>query len=107
MAGTGLTFLQAASDRRLNAARGADQGTPDTTAAGIASAAELLRAVVDASPFATMAFDRDRKVIFWSVAAERIFGWRADEMLGRPFPVEAIPPEDRASSAERIRRPPS
>ena len=76
----------------------------EQAAADAPSPAELLRAIVDASPFATMAFDRDRRVIFWSAAAERIFGWRADEMLGQPFPMEAIPPEDRVSSAERISR---
>lgn len=51
-----------------------------------------------------MAFDRDRKLTFWSEGAERVFGWSADEVLGRPMPGEATPDTERASSAERVDR---
>jgi PAS domain S-box-containing protein len=69
-----------------------------------AMAKELLRAIVDTSPFATMAFDAEGRLVLWSAAAARSFGWEADEVLGQPFPPEAIPPEERASSSRRIAR---
>lgn len=67
-------------------------------------ATELLRAIVDMSPFATMAFDREQRLVLWNPAATRTFGWEADEVLGKPFPREAIPPRERASSRRRIAR---
>ena len=27
--------------------------------------------------------DRDRRIVFWSKAAERITGWRSEDVLGR------------------------
>jgi len=65
---------------------------------------KLLRTIVDTSPVAMMAFDRDRRLIFWSAGAERVFGWRADEVLGRPFPAEAMVESEREASMERIER---
>jgi PAS domain S-box-containing protein len=64
----------------------------------------LLSAIVDASPLATQAFTLDRTVTVWNPASERIFGWTADEVIGRPMPREMTPDEDRQSSAERIQR---
>jgi PAS domain S-box-containing protein len=66
--------------------------------------AELLRAIVETSPVATMAFDRDRKLTFWSGGAERVFGWSADEVLGGTLPPESTPESERVSAAERIDR---
>jgi two-component system, cell cycle sensor histidine kinase and response regulator CckA len=57
------------------------------------SASELaLQAVFDASPLPIVAFDRDGRVILWSQAAERTFGWRAEEVLGQPNPL--VPAEE-------------
>ena len=64
----------------------------------------LLSAIVDASPLATQAFTLDRTVTIWNPASERIFGWTADELIGRPMPPEMVPDDERASSAERISR---
>jgi PAS domain S-box-containing protein len=47
--------------------------------------------VASAASFATDPFGR---VIAWSSAAERIFGWRQPEVIGRPLPV--LPPDRRA-----------
>jgi PAS domain S-box-containing protein len=87
--------------------RGESWGTlPVTDTKPVASVrpSELLHAIVDASPFATMAFDRDRKIIFWSNGAERVFGWSADEVLGRPFPAEISDESERGPASERIER---
>ncbi|HUP61310.1 MAG TPA: PAS domain S-box protein [Thermoanaerobaculia bacterium] len=55
-------------------------------------AREDLRALFNASPLAIAAYDRDGLVRAWSGAAERIFGWNAEEVIGRPCPILA--PED-------------
>jgi two-component system, cell cycle sensor histidine kinase and response regulator CckA len=47
---------------------------------------EMLRTVIDASPVAIVILDRDGRVNTWSAAAERIFGWTADEASERRAP---------------------
>jgi PAS domain S-box-containing protein len=49
-----------------------------------------LRTLVQASPLAIIAVDLKGRVISWNPAAERMFGWRQEEVLGRPLPT--IPP---------------
>jgi len=53
---------------------------------------ETLRALIQASPLAVIAHDRDTKVQIWNPAAERIFGWSEQEVLGNPYPLV---PEDK------------
>lgn len=48
---------------------------------------DIARAVLDGSPNALIALDRDQTVLVWNPAAERLFGWTADEMLGRRAPI--------------------
>jgi len=48
---------------------------------------ETLRALVLASPLAIMALDPAGNVKTWNPAAERIFGWSIEEVLGRPLPI--------------------
>lgn len=47
---------------------------------------ELQRAIIGASPLAIISIDLERRVRSWNAAAERIFGWTAPEVLGRPLP---------------------
>ncbi len=54
-------------------------------------AKERLEAVVEASPVGIVSLDSRGNVRTWNSAAERIFGWRAQEVLGRPPPF--IPPD--------------
>jgi len=49
---------------------------------------QMLRTLVDASPLAISVFDQAGKVELWNPAAERIFGWHADEVLGRRLPTD-------------------
>ena len=51
---------------------------------------DMLRAVIHASPVAIAILETDGRVRMWNPAAERIFGWRENEVLGRPLPT--IPP---------------
>ncbi len=52
---------------------------------------ESLQALVAASPLAIYAVDPDGIVRLWNPACERLFGWRAEEVLGRPNPI--VPPD--------------
>jgi diguanylate cyclase (GGDEF)-like protein/PAS domain S-box-containing protein len=45
-------------------------------------AKETLAAVIDASPVAIVCSDVDRHILLWSRAAEQMFGYTSDEMLG-------------------------
>jgi len=49
--------------------------------------AERLQAVIQASPAAVAALDSDGLVTLWNAAAERIFGWSNEEVLGHPLPI--------------------
>ena len=50
----------------------------------VRKAEERFRAVVEHAPVAIMEIDLDDRVRLWNPAAERIFGWSADDVLGRP-----------------------
>jgi two-component system, cell cycle sensor histidine kinase and response regulator CckA len=49
-----------------------------------------LQTLIQALPLATISLDREGRVIGWNPAAEKIFGWKQSEVLGRPHPI--IPP---------------
>jgi PAS domain S-box-containing protein len=48
---------------------------------------ETLNTLIAASPLAIFALDPASKVRSWNDAAERIFGWSQEEVLGRPLPL--------------------
>lgn len=48
---------------------------------------ELLHALLDSSPLAIAATDAERRMTLWNAAAERLFGWRKEDVLGREFPI--------------------
>ncbi|MDE3244316.1 MAG: PAS domain S-box protein, partial [Nitrospirota bacterium] len=54
---------------------------------------ETLSALIDASPLAIAMLDVEGNAQVWNPAAERIFGWSAGEVLGRPLPI--VPEEKR------------
>jgi PAS domain S-box-containing protein len=65
----------------------------------------MLRAVIDTSPLAIVTMDLEGVVKSWNRAAERIFGWHAEEVLGKPFPI--VPAEDEEffrDNLDRLRR---
>jgi PAS domain S-box-containing protein len=59
------------------------------------------RLVLDNSPDAFVALDRDGIIRTWNVAAERMFGWSAGEAIGKPFRALVTPPEFRGRHDER------
>ena len=48
---------------------------------------ETLQAVIHASPLAVVFFDANGSIGMWNNAAERIFGWSEEEVLGRFNPL--------------------
>jgi PAS domain S-box-containing protein len=46
----------------------------------------LLSATFNASPLAKIVNDLDGRVLHWNAAAEQMFGWREQEVLGLPVP---------------------
>jgi PAS domain S-box-containing protein len=48
---------------------------------------ERVQVVIDASPVAIVELDNDGIIRGWNVAAERLFEWRAEEVLGRVSPI--------------------
>jgi PAS domain S-box-containing protein len=54
------------------------------------SASERLNAIILASPLAVVVLDLDQKITLWNLCAERIFGWKAAEALGK-FPPYELP----------------
>src|SRR3972149_5150277 len=48
---------------------------------------ETLQALVQASPVGIAILDPDGRVEMWNPAAERMFGWSAEGVLGRPLPT--------------------
>ncbi|BDD88377.1 PAS domain S-box protein [Desulfofustis limnaeus] len=47
---------------------------------------EYLRAMISAAPMAIVSTDAQGNVQSWNTAAERIFGWHEEDMLGQPLP---------------------
>ncbi len=65
----------------------------------------MLSSHIDNTPLAVLEWDRDFRLVRWSPQAERIFGWRADEVLGMPIDGNPLLHEaDRGAVAELLAR---
>jgi PAS domain S-box-containing protein len=53
---------------------------------------EMLGNLIATSPLGIISLDREGHVLLWNEAAEAMYGWSADEALGRPLPT--VPPDD-------------
>ena len=57
-----------------------------------------LAAIASSSPDAMLSCDLEGRLTSWNLGAERLFGWRSEEVIGRPIamltpPGGALPPE--------------
>jgi len=59
---------------------------------------QTLQALIEASPVAIMVLDLNGRVKMWSPAAERIFGWSEQEVVGAPLPTVS---EDQQEELQR------
>jgi PAS domain S-box-containing protein len=53
--------------------------------ADLRSANEIIGAVIESSPMAMISIDLSGKTTLWNPAAEALFGWGAEEMLGKDY----------------------
>jgi diguanylate cyclase (GGDEF)-like protein/PAS domain S-box-containing protein len=65
-------------------------------------AKETLAAVIDASPVAIVCSDRERRVVLWSRAAEQIFGYPTEEIMGQA--TKLVPPDGMSESQALFER---
>jgi PAS domain S-box-containing protein len=63
-------------------------------------ARDEFQALIEASPVPIVAYDREGIVMLWNPAAERVFGWSAEEALGRFLPIV---PEHMREEFDRLR----
>lgn len=63
---------------------------------------QMVRALIQSSPIAIIANDLDEKVRVWNPAAERIFGWTKQEILGHSYPL--IPAEQQEEKTTIVYR---
>ncbi|HEY0014762.1 MAG TPA: ATP-binding protein [Longimicrobium sp.] len=76
---------------------------PDPAAPGELSSAYLAQ-LLEAVEQAVIATDAAGRIVFWNRCAERLYGWRAEEVLGRDV-VEVVPSEmSREQAAELMER---
>lgn len=59
----------------------------------------------DNSPLAVVEWDRNYRILQWSKQAEKIFGWTAEELLGKAIPTHQFThPEDEPAVVQRIEK---
>jgi PAS domain S-box-containing protein len=51
---------------------------------------ERLQASITASPLATFSLDHDGVIRSWNAAAEKLYGWRAEDLVGKPYPLASV-----------------
>lgn len=61
---------------------------------------ERFRTLIQATPMAVFSSDLDGRITAWNPAAERIFGWRADEVIGT---LPDIVPQDKKKERVELR----
>jgi len=92
-----LDMAAAATAARPRPAGGGRSPAPATPAVQRSSkrtfqaASRVLGTLLEAAPTGIAVIDRAGIVILWNQSAERIFGWKAQEVLGQPLPI--VPPE--------------
>ena len=61
-----------------------------------------LRLQIDRMPLAYLLFDRDLRLVDWNAAAERMFGYTRDEVIGMTAPFETLLPRATWLGGEEI-----
>jgi len=57
-----------------------------------------LQAIVKSSPVPIYTLDPLGTVLLWNHAAERVFGWKAEEVMGKPIPIVPLDAVDESQS---------
>jgi PAS domain S-box-containing protein len=96
----GLQALNAELEQRV-AARTAEL---ERTNQALTEAMQRLQAHTDNSPLAVVEFDPEYRVTSWSGGAERMFGWTAEEVVGKRIPELHWVYEEDAESVASVGR---
>lgn len=75
------------------------QNQLETTERELAQRDALLAAIVEGAHDAIIARDLDSRIIAWNNAAEQMYGWTSEEMMGQPV-YKIVPPEKREEHAQ-------
>ncbi len=70
-----------------------DIGARKRTEESLRETNEKLQSLVRAAPLAVIILDREARVLQWNTAAERIFGWKESDVVGKPLPI--VPDEEK------------
>ena len=62
-------------------------GQSSTAEGKLRKTIQTLEAIIQASPLAVIALDAEGQVQMWNVGAERLFGWKESEVLGKLLPT--------------------
>src|SRR5690606_39230649 len=84
----------------MSFAKGGDRPRQDPSWRLEAESKALLAAIVESSDDAIVSKDMDGIIMSWNAGAEHIFGYKADEVIGRPITI--LVPADRQSEETRI-----
>ncbi len=80
----------------------ADRRKPRESGTGLPPALEPFGELLKQSPLAITVVDTDARVLMWNSEAERLFGWKEEEVIGQPPPH--VPPEAVPKMFELIRK---
>ena len=84
---SGLVEQLSRANRELSERVSAQQSTEEV----LRQTSQKYEALIEASPVSIIARDRELRIVAWNAAAERMFGWKEEEVLGGPLPF--IPPD--------------
>ena len=89
------TFPVSGSDGKVYRIAGVAKDISERKEAGmlLRQTNEKLAALINSSPLAIGMLDPYTNVLMWNSAAERMFGWSAVEVIGRPYPL--VPESER------------
>jgi PAS domain S-box-containing protein len=65
---------------------------------------EQTRAIFDNAPDVVIVIDSDSTIVKWNPEAEKVFGWKASEVIGAQLADVIIPPQFRESHRKGMRR---
>jgi PAS domain S-box-containing protein len=102
VAGLLLTALVAYNVASAARQMGVVESLVDQRTAELTKTNTQLAALIDASPHAIVCIDSNRRVILWNAAAARMFGYEAEEVIGRAYPL--VLPEEGEEFDRRLKR---